>query len=239
MRAMVLAAGRGERMRPLSDRAPKPLLSVGGKPLIGHLLDGLARAGIREVVINLSWLGAQIREALGDGAAYGVHIVYSEEGPVALETGGGVLHALPHLGAEPFLVVSGDIWTEFDFGRLTLDAEADARIVLVPNPPFHPRGDFALDGDRVVERAGETLTYANIGLYRPELFAGCSPGRFPLVTLLRRAIAAGRLRGELYNGGWMNIGTPEQLAMLDARLTEPERATGGTPEAASRPRAGR
>ncbi|HEY2591903.1 MAG TPA: nucleotidyltransferase family protein [Steroidobacteraceae bacterium] len=246
MRAMVLAAGRGERMRPLSDRTPKPLLSAGGKPLIGHLLDGLARAGIREVVINLSWLGAQIREALGDGAAYGVHIVYSEEGPVPLETGGGVLHALPHLGAEPFLVVSGDIWTDFDFGRLThvagpardagasRDAEADARIVLVPNPSFHPRGDFALDGDRVVERAGETLTYANIGLYRRELFAECSPGRFPLVTLLRRAIAAGRLRGELFNGGWMNLGTPEQLATLDARLAEPERATAGKHGAASK-----
>lgn len=245
MRAMVLAAGRGERMRPLSDRTPKPLLSVGGKPLIGHLLEGLARAGVREVVINLSWLGAQIREALGDGAAYGVRIAYTEEGPVPLETGGGVLNALPLLGAEPFLVVSGDIWTEFDFGGLThvagsardagapryagtpVDAGADARIVLVPNPPFHPRGDFGLDGDRVVERASETLTYANIGLYRRELFADCAPGRFPLVTPLRRAIAAGRLRGELYDGEWMNLGTPEQLAMLDARLTNSERASAG------------
>jgi N-acetyl-alpha-D-muramate 1-phosphate uridylyltransferase len=253
MRAMVLAAGRGERMRPLSDRTPKPLLSAGGKPLIGHLLEGLVRAGIREVVINLSWLGAQIRESLGDGAAYGVRIAYSEEGPVALETGGGVLKALPLLGDEPFLVVSGDIWTDFDFGRLThvagsardaaasrdaetsLDAGADARIVLVPNPPFHPRGDFALIGDRVVEQASEMLTYANIGLYRRELFAACSPGRFPLVTQLRRAIAAGRLRGELYKGGWMNLGTPEQLATLDARLTQPERATAGKAGAASRP----
>jgi N-acetyl-alpha-D-muramate 1-phosphate uridylyltransferase len=220
MRAMVLAAGRGERMRPLSDRTPKPLLSAGGKPLIGHLLEGLARAGIREVVINLSWLGAQIRAALGEGAAYGVRIVYSEEGPVPLETGGGVLNALPLLGSEPFLVVSGDIWTAFDFGRLTLDAGADARVVLVPNPPFHVRGDFGLQGDRVIEQAGETLTYANIGLYRRELFADCAPGRFPLVTLLRRAIAAGRLRGELYTGEWMNLGTPEQLAGLDARLRQ-------------------
>ena len=231
MKAMVLAAGRGERMRPLSDRTPKPLLSVGGKPLIGHLFEGLVRAGVRDVVVNLSWLGAQVREALGDGAAYGVRILYSEEGPVPLETGGGILHALPLLGSEPFLVVSGDIWTDFDFGRLTrgagtaLDAGADAHIVLVPNPPYHPRGDFELEGDRVTEGAAEKLTYANIGLYRRELFADCPPGRFPLVALLRRAIAAGRLRGELYGGGWMNVGTPEQLATLDARLRQPRRGT--------------
>ena len=230
MRAMVLAAGRGERMRPLSDRTPKPLLSVGGKPLIGHMLQGLARAGVHDVVINLSWLGAQIREALGDGAAFGVRIRYSEEGPVPLETGGGVLHALPLLGTEPFLVVSGDIWTEFDFGELThaagraaiLDPGADARIVLVRNPAFHPCGDFGLEADRVIERATETLTYANIGLYRRELFADCKPGRFPLVEPLRRAIAAGRLQGQRFDGAWMNLGTPEQLAMLDARLSQPE-----------------
>lgn len=227
MKAMVLAAGRGERMRPLSDRTPKPLLSVGGKPLIGHLLQGLARAGIREIVINLSWRGEQIREALGEGAAYGVQILYSEEGPVPLETGGGVLHALPLLGEEPFLVVSGDIWTEFDFGRLRLDAGAEARIVLVPNPPYHARGDFGLEGDRVVERAGETLTYANIGLYRRELLADHAPGRFPLVGPLRRAMAAGRLRGELYRGAWMNVGTPEQLAELDARVRRPRIADAG------------
>jgi N-acetyl-alpha-D-muramate 1-phosphate uridylyltransferase len=221
-RAMVLAAGRGERMRPLTDRTPKPLLRAGGRPLIGHLLDGLARAGIREVVINLSWLGEQIRETLRDGAAYGVRIAYTEEGPVALETGGGVLNALPLLGPEPFLVVSGDIWTDFDFdafGRGPLEADADARIVLVRNPPFHPRGDFALEGGRVIERDTDRLTYANIGLYRPSLFDGCEPGRFPLVLPLKRAIAAGRLRGELYDGAWMNVGTPEQLAALDARLS--------------------
>ncbi|MGH8220150.1 MAG: N-acetylmuramate alpha-1-phosphate uridylyltransferase MurU [Steroidobacteraceae bacterium] len=265
MRAMVLAAGRGERMRPLSDRTPKPLLAAGGKPLIGHLLARLARAGIRDVVINLSWLGAQIRAALGDGAAYGVRILYSEEGPVPLETGGGVLHALPLLGAEPFLVVSGDIWTDFDFGRWThaagsapeagapreaaehdgaphdgapvLEPGADARIVLVPNPPFHPRGDFGLDGARVVERAGETFTYANIGLYRRELFADCTPGRFPLVVPLERAIAAGRLRGELYRGEWMNLGTPEQLAMLDTRLGRPQGPAMEGRGSAAKPRA--
>jgi N-acetyl-alpha-D-muramate 1-phosphate uridylyltransferase len=215
---MLLAAGRGERMRPLTDVTPKPLLPVGGKPLIAHLLEGLARAGVRDVVVNLSWLGERIRQALGDGARYGVQIAYSQEGPVPLETGGGVLHALPLLGPEPFLVVSGDLWTAFDFGRLALDAQADGRIVLVPNPAFHPAGDFALDGDLVVERASARLTYANIGVYRPELFAHCTPGRFPLATLLRRAIAAGRLRGELYQGEWLNIGTPQQLSALDAEI---------------------
>lgn len=224
MKAMVLAAGRGERMRPLTDRTPKPLLSAGGKPLIGHLLEGLARAGIREIVINLSWLGGQIREALGDGAVYGVRIAYSEEGPVALETGGGVLNALPLLGPAPFLVVSGDIWTDFDFSRLALDEGADGRVILVPNPLYHARGDFALAGDRVVEDGPERLTYANIGIYGRKLFDGCVPGRFPIVGLMRRAIAAGRLRGEVYGGAWMNIGTPEQLAALDARLSAPSGA---------------
>lgn len=242
MKAMVLAAGRGERMRPLTDRTPKPLLEAGGKPLIAHLLERLASAGIRDIVINLSWLGTQLRAALGDGARHGVRIAYSEEGPVALETGGGVLHALPLLGPEPFLVVSGDIWTDYDFTRLVpdrgaaparapalasgraaasslvLDAGADARVVLVPNPPFHARGDFALEGDRVVDREQDRLTYANIGVYRRELFADCAPGRFPLVTVLRRALAAGRLRGEVYHGDWVNVGTPEQLGALDARL---------------------
>ncbi len=220
MKAMVLAAGRGERMRPLTDTLPKPLLEAGGRPLIGHLLTGLARAGIRDVVINLSWLGERIRAALGAGTDYGVRIAYSDEGPVALETGGGVRNALPLLGADPFVVVSGDIWTDFDFGSLKLDAAADAEIVLAPNPPYHPRGDFGLEGEFVVERgpAGARLTYANIGLYRPQLFTGCAPGRFPLVRLLEQAIAAGRLRGRIHHGEWVNIGTPEQLAELDARL---------------------
>jgi N-acetyl-alpha-D-muramate 1-phosphate uridylyltransferase len=217
MKAMLLAAGRGERMRPLTDATPKPLLPVGGKPLIVHLIAGLARAGFHDIVVNLSWLGGRIREALGDGARYGVQIAYSQEGPVPLETGGGVLQALPLLGPQPFLVVSADIWTDFDFGRLALDAGADGRIVLVPNPPFHPAGDFALDGDLVIERSSARLTYANIGVYRPELFALCTPGRFRLAPLMRQAIAAQRLRGELYQGEWLNIGTPAQLSALDAR----------------------
>jgi N-acetyl-alpha-D-muramate 1-phosphate uridylyltransferase len=218
MRAMLLAAGRGERMRPITDALAKPLVRVGGKPLIAWHLAALARAGIREVVINLSWLAEQIQAALGDGSAFGVHIRWSEEGPVALETGGGILRALPLLGPAPFLVVNADIWTDIDFGHLALEPDAHAHLVLIPNPPHHPRGDFGLEEDRVVRRDSERFTYSGVGLYRPEFFAGCTPGRFPLLPLLNRAIDAGRLRGELHRGEWCDVGTPERLAGLDARV---------------------
>ena len=218
MKAMLLAAGRGERMRPLTDVTPKPLLSVGGRSLIAWHLQALARAGVRDVVINLGWLGEQIPAALGDGAAFGVRIQYSPEPWPALETGGGVFQALPLLGPEPFLVVSGDLWTDFDFTRIALAPDALGQLVLVPNPPHHPRGDFGLQGGQVVD--GEPrFNYGNIGLYHPEFFAGCTSGRFPLIEPLRRAIAAGRLGGQLYPGEWHNIGTPEQLAALDQALT--------------------
>ncbi len=218
MRAMVLAAGRGERMRPLTDTLPKPLLAVGGQPLIAWHLAALARAGITEVVINLSWRGAQLRAALGDGARYGVRISWSDEGPVPLETGGGIFHALPLLGPGPFLVVNGDIWTDIDFGRLRLEEDADAHLMLIPNPTHHPRGDFGLEDGRVVSRDHDRLTYSGVGIYRPEFFAGCSAGRFPLLPLLNRAIDARRLRGELHRGDWCDVGTPERLASLDARV---------------------
>jgi MurNAc alpha-1-phosphate uridylyltransferase len=218
MKAMVLAAGRGERMRPLTDTVPKPLLRVGGRPLIGRHLAALARAGIREVVINLSWLGEKVRAALGDGAAYGVSIAYSEEGPVALETGGGIVRALPLLGPEPFLVVSGDIWTDIDFARVQLAPDAQAHLVLVPNPPHHPRGDFGLEHGWVVSRDSDRLTYGNIGIYRPEFFAGYPDGRFPLIQPLNRGISARAVRGELYPGEWLDVGTPARLAELDRRL---------------------
>jgi MurNAc alpha-1-phosphate uridylyltransferase len=218
MKAMVLAAGRGERMRPLTDATPKPLLEVGGQPLIAYHLRALSRAGVRDIVINLSWLGSQIRERLGSGAGYGLSIEYSEEGPVPLETGGGIFRALPLLGAAPFLVVNADVWTDFDFRGFQLDAAADARLLLARNPPHHPQGDFGLDGDHVVERASERFTYCGIGLYSPELFAGCSAGRFALLPLLKRAIAARRLRGQVHQGEWLDIGSPERLAELDARL---------------------
>jgi len=215
---MVLAAGRGERLRPLTDTLPKPLVAVGGRPLISWHLAALARAGVREVVVNLSWLGEQLRAALGDGREFGVAIRYSEEGPVPLETGGGILRALPLLGPEPFLVVSGDVWTDIDFARVTLEPEALAHLVLIPNPPHHPRGDFGLEGELVVSAAHERFTYANVGLYRPEFFAGCTAVRFPLLEPLNRAIAARRVRGELHRGQWCDVGTPERLAALNAKL---------------------
>ena len=218
MKAMVLAAGRGERMRPLTDTIPRPLLPVAGKPLIAYHLESLARAGFREVVINLSWLGERIRAALGDGRDFGVRITYSDEGPVPYETGGGILNALPLLGPEPFLVVNGDTWTDIDFASLTLGPDADARLVLVPNPPHHPRGDFGLEGDLVVERDTDRFTYSGVGVFHPEFFAGCEPGRFPLLPLLRRAIAARRLRGQLHRGEWLDVGSPERLAALEERL---------------------
>ena len=224
MKAMVLAAGRGERLRPITDTTPKPLVPVAGKPLIVHHLEALARADIHDVVINLSWLPDRIRTALGDGARYGVRITYTDEGPVALETGGGIFNALPLLGSGPFIVVNGDTFTDIDFGALRAGAEADtragamARLVLVPNPTQHPRGDFGLEGDRVVQRDTARFTYSGIGVYRPELFEGCQPGRFPLLPLLERAIVAGRLRGQLYLGEWNDVGTPQRLAELDERV---------------------
>ena len=236
MRAMVLAAGRGERMRPLTDRLPKPLLEVGGRPLIEWHLIALARAGITDVVVNLSWLGALIPAALGDGARFGLRLRYSDEGEVALETGGGIFRALPMLGPEPFLVVNGDVWTDYDPAQLpVLDTRALAALVMVPNPPQHPRGDFALRASVDPERsavadvvtdpalleasdAPPRHTYSGIGVYRPEFFEGCVDGRFPLLPLLRRAGAAGRLRGTLYQGLWSDVGTPQRLRELDDRL---------------------
>jgi len=219
MKAMLLAAGRGERMRPLTDSVPKPLVPVGGRALIVWHLLALARAGIREVVINLSWLGAQLRDALGDGSKFGVSIAWSDEGPVPLETGGGIFHALRLLGPDPFLVVNADIWTDIDFGRLALEPDAHAHLVLIPNPPHHPRGDFGLEGDRVVNRESGRLTYTGVGVYSCEFFAGCTAGRFPLLPLLNRAIAAGRARGEVHRGEWCDVGTAERLASLSARVS--------------------
>ena len=215
---MLLAAGRGERMRPITDSLPKPLVRVGGKPLIAWHLAALARAGIREVLINLSWLGEQVRATLGDGRDYGVAIRYSDEGPVPLETGGGIFNAVPLLGPGPFLVINADIWTDIDFAALALEERAHARLLLIPNPPHHPRGDFGLEGDRVVSRDTGRYTYSGVGVYRPEFFGGCTPGRFPLLPLLNRAIAAGLVRAQVHRGEWCDVGTPERLASLDARL---------------------
>lgn len=228
---MVLAAGRGERLRPITDTVPKPLVPVGGKPLIVYHLEALARAQIHEIVINLSWLGEQIRSALGDGSAYGVSIQYSDEGAVALETGGGIFKALPLLGNAPFLLVNGDVWTDLELSPLCVAAAADAqagalaRLVLVPNPPQHPRGDFALEGEDVVDAEQQRLTYSGIGVYRPEFFQGCTPGRFPMLPLLKRAMANRQLRGQLYRGSWCDVGTPQRLSELDAQLRARGRET--------------
>ena len=218
MKAMVLAAGRGERLRPITDSLAKPLVRVGGRALIAWHLAALARAGIREVVINVSWLGEQLRGAIGNGHDFGVTITWSDEGPVPLETGGGIFRAVPLLGPGPFVVVNADIWTDIDFSRLALEQDSHAHLVLIPNPPHHPRGDFGLDGGFVVNRDEERFTYSGVGLYRPEFFGGCAPGRFPLRPLLDRAIAAGRARGEVHRGEWWDVGTAERLRTLDARL---------------------
>jgi MurNAc alpha-1-phosphate uridylyltransferase len=215
---MLLAAGRGERLRPITDSLPKPLVQLRGRSLIAWHLAALANAGIREVVINTSWLGGQLHAALGDGREFGVSITWSDEGPVPLETGGGIFRALPWLGPEAFLVVNADIWTDVDFGRLSLERESEAHLVLIPNPPHHPRGDFGLDGDLVVNRDSDRFTYSGIGIYRPEFFTGCAPARFPLLPLLNRAIAARRVRGQLHRGDWCDVGTVERLASLEARL---------------------
>jgi N-acetyl-alpha-D-muramate 1-phosphate uridylyltransferase len=215
MKAMILAAGRGERMRPLTDHTPKALLEVRGKPLIHWHLERLAAGGVREVAINLSWLGDRLQAALGDGSRWGMRIHYSEEGPVPLETGGGIFHALPWLGDAPFLLVNGDAYTDLDCTRLSLPAGCNAHLVLVANPPQHPHGDFALR-EGLIQAAGEPRwTYSGVGVYSAALFAGCSEGRFPLLPLFRRAIAQGRLGGEVYGGSWHDVGTAARLAELN------------------------
>lgn len=221
MKAMLLAAGRGERMRPLTDTCPKPLLPVAGKPLIAWHLERLAAAGFTEVVINLSWLGEQIAAALGDGARHGVRIAWSREPWPALETGGGIFNALPLLGPGPFLLVNGDVYTDVDFTALSLAPGDLGQLVLVPNPDHHPRGDFWLEGDRIIAEGSESarrLTYSGVALLHPALFEGAAAGRFPLLPWLERAREAGRLGGQRHDGRWLDVGTPERLASLDAEL---------------------
>ncbi len=218
MKAMILAAGRGERMRPLTDHTPKPLLRVGGKALIEYHIDALVRAGFEEIVINHAHLGRQIEAALGDGSRYQVRLRYSPEGQ-ALETGGGIFRALPLLGEEPFVVVNGDVWCDYPFARLRRPLQGLAHLVLVDNPPHHPRGDFHLSGDRVESEGEPRLTFSGIGLYHRDLFKGCSDGAFPLAPLLRKAMATGEVSGEHYRGHWVDVGTPQRLGELDEWLT--------------------
>jgi len=221
MKAMILAAGRGERMRPLTDHMPKPLLQVGGKSLIVWHIERLAQAGFRQLVINHAHLGKQIEAALGDGSRFGVSIVYSDEGE-AMETAGGIANALPLLGEEPFLVVNGDVYTDYDFCRLAgrpMDGVV-AHLVLVDNPPQHAQGDFYLENGLLVEQGSSRLTFSGIGIYRPIFFASIIRGtKAKLAPLLHVAIAEKRVTGEHYRGDWVDVGTPERLQALDSRLS--------------------
>jgi MurNAc alpha-1-phosphate uridylyltransferase len=218
MKAMILAAGRGERMRPLTDRCPKPLLKVNGKALIDYHLENLAAGGIKDIVINTAWLGEQITEHVGDGSRWGLHVQLSHEGWPALETGGGIFKALPMLGEEPFIVVNGDVFTSW---RLTAPllprqwhADSLVHLILVPNPSHHPRGDFGLEGQLLTESTTQKFTYSGIGFFHPDLFSDCSGGPFKLAPLLYGAIHKNRATGELFSGNWSDVGTPERLASL-------------------------
>ena len=231
MKALIFAAGLGERMRPLTDTTPKPLLHAGGKPLIAWHLEKLAAHGIRDVVVNTSWLAEQFPRTLGDGSAWGLRIAYAHEGPRPLETGGGMLNALPLLGEDaPFLLVNGDVWTDYDFARLPAEPAGLAHLLLVDPPAFAPRGDFHLSPDGRVASDGEPrLTYAGIGVYRPGILRGWRehttvasaaeiPPRFPLAPILRAHMPSGAISGEHHRGQWTDVGTPQRLAQLDAQL---------------------
>ena len=225
---MILAAGRGERMRPLTDSCPKPLLRVGGKALIEWHLARLARTGFRQIVINHAHLGSMLEKALGDGSRWGLNIAWSPEA-AALETAGGIAQALPLLGSDPFLVVNGDIWCDFDFGRARtisaqmLAGDLDAWCVLVDNPPQHPRGDFGIDSGRLLAEASQRFTFSGIGVYRPTLFGQLVRGQpAPLAPLLREAITRGAAGAERHAGRWVDVGTPQRLTELDAQLLREE-----------------
>lgn len=214
MNVMILAAGLGERLRPMTDTRPKSLVEVRGQSLLERHLENISNAGIKDVVINLGWLGEQIVERVGSGSEYGLNVVYSDEGDNVLETGGGIFKALPLLGSEPFLAVNADIFTDMPVPNITLKDNALGHLVLVPTPDYRDAGDFDLDGNLI--RNGDTpaLTFGGVAMYRPEFFDGCKPGRFSIVPMMRAAADAGRLQGSLYEGLWADVGTAERLAAL-------------------------
>lgn len=215
MRAMILAAGRGERMRPLTDHCPKPLLKVAGKPLLVFHVEKLVAIGVTDIVINHAWLGQQIVEQIKDGREYGANIVYSAEPEGALETAGGIINALPLIGDEPFIAVNGDIWTDYDFARLPEDiGQSLAHLVLVDNPEHNPEGDFAICGGKIDDNAQPKFTYSGIAVYRPDLFAREQPGRAPLPPVWRKYMADGLIAGEKYDGLWTDVGTEQRLEQL-------------------------
>jgi len=215
VKAMILAAGYGKRMLPLTEKLPKPLLHVKGKALIEHHLDNLAAAGFKEVVINHGHLGHMIEDTLGDGHKFGLSISYSPEGPVPLETGGGMTKALPLLGESPFLIVNADIFCDYDFTRIpTLDIDVDAHLVLVNTPDYKTCGDFSLRDGNVLEDESPTLTYSGIAIYHPRILDGANVERFSIIPRLRKAIESGRVRGTFHRGHWSDVGTPERLLQL-------------------------
>jgi MurNAc alpha-1-phosphate uridylyltransferase len=219
MKAMILAAGKGERMRPLTLHTPKPLIKAGGVPLIDYHLRALAAAGFSEVVINHAWLGQQIEDYLGDGARYGLRIVYSAEGE-PLETGGGILKALPLLGDQPFVLISADVFIDYPYAELRRPLTGLAHLVMVDNPAHHPTGDFTLRAGQIsaAQAAQSTLTYSGVAVLAPQLFAGCVPSAFKLVDLLRRAISQEQVSGEHFSGSWVDVGTHERLAEVERLL---------------------
>ena len=217
--ALIFAAGLGERMRPLTDHTPKPLLMARGKPLIVWHLEKLARASVREVVINTSHLAAQFPAALGDGKTWDLRIRYSFEGPEPLDSGGGMLRALPFLGHDPFLAVNGDVFTDFDFSTLPQSPLGLAHLVMVDNPPHHPNGDFVLRENRLFDEPTPRLTFAGIGVYRPSLLDGQSNEKFSIVPILRESMRRNEITGEHYRGAWNDVGTPERLAELNSVLS--------------------
>jgi len=219
MRAMILAAGLGTRLRPLTLQTPKPLLEVGGKPLIVWHIEALKRAGVTQIVINTAWLGDKLVEALGSGQAFGVEILWSNESE-PLETAGGIQKALPLLGSEPFILVNGDVWTRFDFSALVnKDLNGDlGYLVLVTNPPQHPNGDFVLSNHRVLQNGGDKLTFSGISILSPKLFESLPAGKAPLAPILRQAMDAGKIAGECLYDHWVDVGTIERLAELDQQI---------------------
>jgi MurNAc alpha-1-phosphate uridylyltransferase len=222
---MILAAGRGERFRPLTDTVPKPLIEVAGQPLIERHLHALAAAGVQDVVVNLGWLGARIRERLGDGKRFGLNILFSDEGWPALETGGGVFRALPLLGEEPFLLVNGDVWTDYPLARLvartrTWPSDNLAHLVLVPNPAHNPGGDFGIEAERV-RNTPRGFTFSGLSVQSAKLFVGCTDGPFQIAPLWRSAADENRVSGEIHRGRWSDVGTPQRLQELTRQLENP------------------
>jgi len=216
MIAMLLAAGKGERLRPLTNDIPKALVEVGGEPLLERHLRSLSAGGVETVVINLGWLGGQILERIGSGERFGLNVIYSQEGDDILETGGGIDRALPMLGSDPFLVVNADVFTDMPVPGVELHDSDLAHLVLVPTPADKKSGDFALSGDRVSNSGDSMVTFSGVSIYRPEFFDGCEAGRFSVVPMLRAAADDGRVSGSIYEGLWRDVGTPEKLAELNA-----------------------